>query len=156
MAARLGVGYTTVRYWMRRHGLATPRARRLADTAAARAAGLAEARGRCPLHGDVTLIRRGRDGFRCPYCRREAVATRRRRVKRILVEEAGGACARCGYAENVAALHFHHADPATKTFALASQGVTRALDAARSEARKCVLLCANCHAEVEAGGPPSR
>jgi hypothetical protein len=29
--------------------------------------------------------------------------------------------------------------------------VTRALDAARAEARKCVLLCSNCHAEVEAG-----
>ena len=39
MATRLGVSYTTVRYWMGRHGLATPRGRRLADTAAARAAG---------------------------------------------------------------------------------------------------------------------
>jgi hypothetical protein len=26
-----------------------------------------------------------------------------------------------------------------------------ALEAARAEAAKCVLLCANCHAEVEAG-----
>jgi hypothetical protein len=29
--------------------------------------------------------------------------------------------------------------------------VTRALAKAREEAAKCVLLCANCHAEVEAG-----
>jgi predicted HNH restriction endonuclease len=31
------------------------------------------------------------------------------------------------------------------------QGVTRSLAAARAEMAKCVLLCANCHAEVEAG-----
>jgi hypothetical protein len=29
--------------------------------------------------------------------------------------------------------------------------VTRSLARARDEARKCVLLCANCHAEVEGG-----
>jgi hypothetical protein len=31
------------------------------------------------------------------------------------------------------------------------QGVTRSLAAARVEMAKCVLLCANCHAEVELG-----
>lgn len=39
MAERLGVSYTTVRHWLRRHQLATPRARRLRETAPARAAG---------------------------------------------------------------------------------------------------------------------
>ena len=29
----------------------------------------------------------------------------------------------------------------------------RSLDKAREEVRKCVVLCANCHAEVEAGLP---
>jgi hypothetical protein len=29
--------------------------------------------------------------------------------------------------------------------------VTRSLADAREEAKKCVLLCSNCHAEVEAG-----
>ena len=49
------------------------------------------------------------------------------------------------------ALEFHHVNPSSKSFAIAPGGVTRSLDAARSEAAKCVLLCANCHAEVEAG-----
>jgi hypothetical protein len=31
------------------------------------------------------------------------------------------------------------------------KGVARSLEKARAEPRKCVLLCANCHAEVEAG-----
>ena len=30
-------------------------------------------------------------------------------------------------------------------------GVTRSWSKSRREAQKCVLLCANCHAEVEAG-----
>src|SRR4051812_2660229 len=39
MAEQLGVSYTTVRHWLTRYGLTTPRARRLAETAEARAAG---------------------------------------------------------------------------------------------------------------------
>lgn len=57
----------------------------------------------------------------------------------------------CGYHRSVAALQFHHLDPATKSFSLADRGYTRSLDRVREEARKCVLLCANCHTEVEAG-----
>ena len=41
--------------------------------------------------------------------------------------------------------------PRQKRFAISGQGVTRALSKAREEAAKCVLLCANCHAEVEGG-----
>jgi len=49
-----------------------------------------------------------------------------------------------------AALQFHHVDPSTKTFTLRDGG-TRSIARMREEARKCVLLCANCHAQVEAG-----
>jgi len=72
-------------------------------------------------------------------------------VKQALVEDAGGACALCGYARCASALVFHHLDRDTKSFGLASHGVTRSLARAREETRKCLLLCANCHAEVEAG-----
>jgi hypothetical protein len=69
----------------------------------------------------------------------------------VLVEEAGGACVLCGYDRSLAGLHFHHVDRTQKAFALSHQGVTRSLVAARAEAEKCVLLCSNCHAEVEVG-----
>jgi hypothetical protein len=42
-------------------------------------------------------------------------------------------------------------DPAKKRFSMGREGVTRSLAAMREEAGGCVLLCANCHAEVEAG-----
>lgn len=42
-------------------------------------------------------------------------------------------------------------DPASKSFAIASGGMSRSLARARAEVAECVFLCANCHAEVEAG-----
>jgi len=89
--------------------------------------------------------------LRCKRCRSDAVAESRREQKRILVEEAGGACLICGYNRCLAALQFHHRDRKTKLFALSRQGVTRSLDEARTEAQKCDLLCSNCHTEVENG-----
>jgi hypothetical protein len=112
----------------------------------------ARKQGICSVHGEVEFVQRGDTGtWRCVPCRAEAVTDRRRRVKAILVEEAGGRCATCGYDRCMAALQFHHVDPKTKHFSLGRKGVARSLERARAEARKCVLLCANCHAEVEAG-----
>jgi hypothetical protein len=49
------------------------------------------------------------------------------------------------------ALHFHHLDPAEKRIEINAKGVAVSLEKLRVEARKCVLLCSNCHAEVEDG-----
>ena len=105
----------------------------------------------CARHGATRFRLDPRGTYRCKRCAQERVAERRRKVKRILVAEAGGRCQMCGYDRCVAALQFHHLDPRGKSFALSHQGATRGLEKAREEARKCVLLCANCHAEVEAG-----
>jgi hypothetical protein len=75
-------------------------------------------------------------------------------VKRILVEEAGGCCAVCGYNRCMVNLHFHHVDRRTKSFAL-SVASSKGLAELRAEARKCVLVCANCHGEIESGVIPS-
>jgi len=79
------------------------------------------------------------------------VKARRRRLKQMLIAEAGGACALCGYDRCTAALEFHHRDRADKRFGLGERGLTRSLARLREEAAKCVLLCSNCHSEVEAG-----
>jgi hypothetical protein len=79
------------------------------------------------------------------------VAAWRRDAKRRLLAEAGGRCRLCGYDRYAGALEFHHLDPALKSFGLSVRGITRSLESLRDEARKCVLLCSNCHAEVEAG-----
>ena len=62
----------------------------------------------------------------------------------------GGGCALCGYARCAGALKFHHIDPATKEFRVGS-GATVALARVVSEAKKCLLVCGNCHDEIHAG-----
>jgi len=69
----------------------------------------------------------------------------------VLGDKAGGRCAACGYSDCLAVLQFHHLDRSTKRFSLGREGVARSLDRARAEAAKCILLCANCHVEVETG-----
>jgi hypothetical protein len=105
----------------------------------------------CPKHGITKFYRRSEGGYRCAKCTAEAVSQRRRAIKRQLVEEAGGRCIACGFDEHPAALQFHHLDPASKSFGLGLEGLTRSLSRMRAEAEKCVLLCANCHALVEVG-----
>jgi hypothetical protein len=141
--------YTTVRYWLRHHGLETTPEARTKRARGTNAQPRFEAT--CPKHGLTVFARRTTGATQCLRCRAEAVADWRRRAKRRLVEEAGGACALCGFDGYAGALHFHHVDPGEKRFGLGSRGLARSIDALREEARKCVLLCSNCHAQVEAG-----
>lgn len=144
----------TVRYWLRHHDLSTYGQRGRSgegSTRAAKAAGRATVLRDCARHGLTEFWLEGRGYFRCKRCRMEHVSRRRRRMKLILVEEAGGHCVLCGYNRCAAALHFHHVDPDSKQFHLSMKGVTRSIAVARAEMAKCVLLCATCHAEVESG-----
>jgi transposase/rubredoxin len=144
IAAELNRSYTTVRHWLRAHGLKTQR-KCMAEYDASRGDVVFW---KCPRHGETRFVRSG-TGWRCLRCRVEAVTRRRQRVKKILVREAGGRCSLCGYDRYVGALGFHHLDAAEKRFGISRLGAS--LGRARAEARKCILLCANCHAEVEGG-----
>jgi hypothetical protein len=111
----------------------------------------------CRTHGLIEhrLFRNGRGGtvWRCRRCVGEAVTRRHRKIKQSLVAAAGGACVVCGYARCLVNLHFHHVDPSTKAFGV-SVSSGKSLAAHLAEARKCVLVCANCHGEIEAGLVP--
>lgn len=151
IAAKLDSTKTTVSYWAARHGLVL---RSRADSERIRQArtdGQEAVTLECGLHGRTEFKVLRKSGARCKRCAAEAVVRRRRKVKRLLVAEAGGCCAICGYDRYPGALHFHHLDPAKKAFAISLGGVTRGIDAAREEMKKCILLCSNCHAEVEGG-----
>src|SRR5579884_1546141 len=107
----------------------------------------------CPHHGltEFGHYSGGSSGglrWRCKRCVGEAVTRRHQLVRQTLVAEAGGACARCGYDRCIVSLCFHHVDPATKRFPM-TMSSGKSLAAMREEAKKCVLLCANCHGEVD-------
>lgn len=154
MTDALGVSKATVRYWLKRYELRTgnrvgPRIGRRAMEA--RQAGLAAITFTCIHHGETEYVIEGRGYYRCKRCRSESIARHRRRLKERLVIEAGGRCVLCGYARSSAALGFHHVDPTAKRFGISAGGLTQSLKTLCAEIAGCVLLCSNCHAEVENG-----
>ena len=65
-----------------------------------------------------------------------------------LIRLKGAKCEYCGYNKNYAALEFHHPNPYEKNFQLDIRTLSnRRWDAVIIEAKKCLLLCSNCHAE---------
>jgi len=82
----------------------------------------------------------------------EAVKKWRETTKTRMVESLGGKCVCCGYNRNHWALEFHHVDPSQKLFSLGGMRANpRSWGAVVEELRKCVILCSNCHREVEHG-----
>lgn len=92
-----------------------------------------------------------KDGKRCGHttveCNSCKTNKQRWNRKKMAIEYKGGKCCRCGYDKCEQALNFHHIDPATKTFSLSSNHC-RSWESVKKELDKCVLLCANCHAET--------
>ena len=73
----------------------------------------------------------------------------RRERKQALVELRGGKCVACGYSKCIAALEFHHREPAKKNFPLSKENLLKQWPVILEEAEKCDLYCANCHRELE-------
>jgi predicted Zn-ribbon and HTH transcriptional regulator len=152
IAAAVDRSPSTVRYWLRRLGMKTNSYRENRRMALeARRAGNRRFAGVCKRHGATDFFAFPNGRSRCGKCSSEAVSRRRRKLKRILVAEAGGRCELCGYDRCIRALEFHHRNPEEKVFGVAERGFTRSIAELRTEASKCALLCANCHAEVEEG-----
>ena len=81
----------------------------------------------------------------------KAVAKRRRKIKLMAIEYKGGKCQICNYNKYPGGLYLHHLNPKTKSFGIADKGYTRSWEIVRAELDKCILVCANCHRELEAG-----
>jgi hypothetical protein len=78
------------------------------------------------------------------------VAKRRKQLKQNAVNYKGDKCMICGYDRCIEALVFHHIDE-NKGFGIASRGYTRSWFSVKEELDKCIMVCANCHAEIHAG-----
>lgn len=99
--------------------------------------------------------RTDRDGFgyRCKQCsnnKSKIDQSRRGASRKIeLINHLGGCCCKCGYSRNTSALVFHHIDPTIKVFGLTVANLrTYTWNTCLEEAKKCALLCANCHMEL--------
>ncbi len=79
--------------------------------------------------------------FMCSSCS----ANKKRLTKRYqIISERGGKCERCGYSKCLSALEFHHNNASEKEMLVTGNF---SMERLRGEAKKCTLLCANCHRE---------
>jgi hypothetical protein len=105
----------------------------------------------CSVHGLVKfrLRKETKSSYICTKCASERVSRIQKGDARKLKIAAGGKCIRCGYDRCLDALHFHHRDPKDKEFQL-SRCRHYTYERKLLETKKCDLVCANCHAEIEA------
>lgn len=109
---------------------------------------------KCPICGTIFTPNNHKRKY-CYECSPEGLnASERlrymdRKLKAILVAHKGGKCERCGYQRCEGALQFHHIDPTKKEFGVGSINFGGFFDMNEliKETDKCILLCANCHAE---------
>ena len=75
------------------------------------------------------------------------------RLKDSYRQKLGGKCVICSYDKCQRALQFHHLDPKTKKFTISDAFSRKAYSTEEIEAevKKCILVCANCHAEIHSG-----
>ena len=106
----------------------------------------------CKYHG-LTEFAGWKDNdkihYHCYKCNKEDVSNRRRKLKLLAIEYKGGKCCKCGYNKSVRSLQFHHINPEEKDFDIGHSGYTLSWEKTKKELDKCILVCANCHGEIE-------
>jgi len=71
-------------------------------------------------------------------------------AQEILLDLKQNGCAICGYNKCNRALHFHHTNPKDKKFQINRSTIRKKpVVVLVDEINKCILLCANCHMEIE-------
>jgi hypothetical protein len=103
----------------------------------------------CSVCGREYEYARGK-GHTFQKCNSCLVNQRKQERKAQAIEYKGSKCALCGYGRCHAALHFHHVNDEDKLFGISGKHAL-SWSKIKQELDKCVLLCANCHAEVHAG-----
>ena len=92
----------------------------------------------------------GHQKSQCKKCFNVYVYKRSKEIRRIVIDEHGGKCSVCGYNKYIGALEFHHTDSSKKDKMFMNSSAW-SLERLRKETETCIVLCANCHREVEAG-----
>lgn len=80
----------------------------------------------------------------------EYIKSYRKRLKEDLIKLFGGKCQVCGYDKFKSALEFHHLNPEEKEFSISSYSRLKK-SVILNEAKKCALLCSNCHRGLHSG-----
>jgi len=72
------------------------------------------------------------------------------RIRSTITNLKSNGCAICGYDKCIRALHFHHVNRNEKKFQICQTSLYKYNDNIMiDELNKCILLCCNCHGEIE-------
>jgi hypothetical protein len=134
IASQLGIGQTTVRYWLKKHNLSTRRPKFVCEC------------------GETDPKKFRNDGIRFTECKschykRRLENIRKRKLEAVAYK--GGKCQKCGYKECIGSLQFHHRDPKQKDPNWRHMK-SWSFSKLKIELDKCDLVCANCHGEKSA------
>jgi hypothetical protein len=97
------------------------------------------------VHGHERNAENTSSGSRCRICSNAAKTKYVQHQKEQLVEYKGGICVDCKGAYPMCCYQFDHRDPMDKEFSISSKA-GYPLEILKTEADKCDLVCANCHA----------
>lgn len=141
IATKFAKSQCAIRYWLAKHGLKTKH----------KAFGASTPKYLCKECGaeGKDLFAAGKPRV-CKKCLSEKSTGDYRRRRSDMVEYKGGKCVICGYNRTKSALHMHHVDPDEKDPRW-NWIRNRSLENLKEELDKCVLVCANCHAEIHDG-----
>ena len=73
----------------------------------------------------------------------------RKKIKIALVEGFQHKCMCCGLEDEPVLYDFHHLIPEEKSFSIANSSTTRSREVYANEAKKCIMVCSNCHRRIE-------
>jgi hypothetical protein len=74
---------------------------------------------------------------------------RQKIIKQKCIDYLGGKCSVCGYKKSIRALTFHHRNRKEKEKTIALMIVNNSFEKIKKELDKCILVCFNCHMEIE-------
>ena len=130
IAAKLGIGYSTVRKYTQGLTTVIPNTRYTC-------------RG-CGKAGEENFYKDS--PYQCKACwNRKTAQSGKDKIAEYMESRGGAKCMSCGYDKCSAALEFHHRDPKEKDPKW-SRGWS--LPKLKAELDKCDILCANCHREA--------
>lgn len=143
-----GKSLTSIRYWVKKYEL-SPRSRIPHELKSSRFCP------RCCQEKGIQEFYKKRGiqyaSSYCKSCTTQQTTERMINFKSLCVKYKGGECIICGYNKYQGALEFHHMNPDDKEFNISHMRKYSFDDLVKYELDKCVLLCANCHREVENG-----
>lgn len=144
IAIELGIWQSTVRYWLKKHGLQTRvTVNRINKTRLCLTCNITKPQTDFYLMSEKPYVKYS---SHCKKCQADRV----RKMKQKAIDYLGGSCSRCGYNKCNAALEFHHIDPSNKDITPSRLIARLSFKKIKEELDKCILLCSNCHREEHA------